>query len=56
MRIAGVVMEKFDAERLKAQMVKNGMNFTRIKSKIVKVFGQYYYKELKGDEIEKAKE
>ena len=39
-------MEKFDAVRAKEKMIEKGVKFLRTRSKIVKVLGEYYFKEM----------
>jgi hypothetical protein len=41
-----LITEKFDYEDIKKQMYRKGMKFKRVRSKVVKVLGKYYYKEM----------
>ncbi len=48
--VGAIILEKCDLEKVKTQMYAKGSKFFRVESKLVKVFGKYYYKRMTPEE------
>lgn len=46
-----IVIEKYDPEEMRLNIYKKAEHLFRAKSKLVKIFGKYYYKSLNEDEV-----
>ena len=48
---AAVICSKYDLEKMMAQFKRNGFKYNRMRSKIIKVAGRYYWKKMTSKEM-----
>ena len=49
--VAYLRFERFNADEFRAKLFKNGMNFARNRSKVVKFLGTWWFKEISVEEM-----
>lgn len=44
--VSVLITEKFDYEEMKTSIYKKAMRYKRFRSKVIKILGRYYFKEM----------